>query len=1111
MWDEVLADTQSTAALYDTIGGFPIREERVVEHLPPRPRLESKLDAALAHRLTILVADAGFGKTTLLASWSAGINAVVHQLTPGDRDLTQLWRGLAGALRRHLADLPGVWATSTEAVRGPVSAHSDSVRPQAMAELLGHALTQRLTRDLVLVLDDAHLIPAGPAASFVAGLVRHAPPLLHIVLASRGPLPVPVRRLRAQGQLLEVTGSQLAFTTGEVAGVLTEVVGPSAATLAPQVREVTGGWPMAVRLAAEALRDVAAGDRAGQVAGLAGLAGPDGRLTELIRTTYRHEPAPVQRLLTIGALFERFPVGLCEALGVAGAAGLVASMARRGLFVEPAPTGTNPRSTPAAGDWYRLHPLARRVISEYGALSPQEVAGLHTAAANWFADHHVPEAALRSALAAGAGDLMARLLAEAGEQLVSGGHAGIVLDAIAAVPAGQRDARTEQLAGHAYLLRGEWEEALTRYTVAAGDHDSLPPGLAWRIGMIHYLRGEHDQALATYQRAAIPPGAAPSRDTAMVLAWAAAGHWIRGDSKTCGQLAAQALGIATEVGDPAALATAHTVLSMLAALEGDRRANAAHYGKALAYAQRAGDVLQLIRIHTNRCSHNLEEGAYGAGLAELDDAIRLADLYGYGAFGGVALTNRGEIRLRLGQLEQAHRDLEAARAIFDDLGSRKAAYPVTRLGELHHLRDDYPAAVRAYEQALAYSGQSGDRQAEVPALAGLARLLAHTDPQRATSLAEQAVTCGEGIGYVEALLASAWVALARGDRPAARQWGQHAASVAAARRDRPGMAEADEVAAAACDDDAQARVLAGRSAARWAEIEDPIGQARAELALAERLDPAAARVVAGAVRERMRTVGCRLLVARADALLSRLAAPADGALRIETLGTFRVVRAGAPVAASAWRSRKARDILKILVARRGRPVTRDYLMETLWPQEAPEPLTNRLNVAISTLRSVLGPGVVVTEDDAVRLRLDEIDVDIESFLGDAEQGMALVRAGRLAEALPRLARAEGGYGGDFLEEDLYQDWAVPMREQARAAYLEVAAVLAEQAGKAGDADAATRYLLRMLAHDPYDERAHLRLVSTFVASGRHGDARRYYRHYCSRMDEIEVEAAPFPA
>jgi ATP/maltotriose-dependent transcriptional regulator MalT/DNA-binding SARP family transcriptional activator len=1079
--------------------------------LPPRPRLESLLDGALAHRLTVLVADAGFGKTTLLASWSAGINAVGYQLTDRDRELGQLWRQLVAALRRHLSELPDVAADTPP---GPASAHSDRTRPQAMAELLGHSLEQRLTRDLVLVVDDAHRVTAGPAASFLAGLVRHAPPLLHLVFATRGPLPVPVRRLRAQGQLLEVSGAELAFTTGEVAALLSEVVGAEAAGLAEPVRLTTGGWPMAVRLAVEALREL---DPAQRSRWLAGPADPQGRLTGLIRAAYQQEPAPVRRLLAVGTLFDRFTAGLGEALGVPNAAEVVADLARRGLFVEP-----------DADDWYRLHPLARRFVAEQAPLPAGEAAGWHRTAARWFTDHGLPQAALRSLLATGDHDRVAKLLARTGEQLATGGHGDVVIDAIGSLPPALRGPELEQLAGHAYLFRGEWDEALARYTRAAEGHRRLPAGLAWRIGLIHYLRGDHERALATYQRAEV--GADQSRDAALVLAWAAAAHWIRGDPKACGELAARALRIATEVDDPAALAAAHTVLSMLAAMEGDRRANAAHYAKALQYAQRAGDVLQLIRIHTNRASHSLEEGTHATAMTELDLAIRFSDLYGYGAFGGVALTNRAQIRLRLGQLEEAQHDAEAALAIFEDLGSRKAAYPLTQLGHLHHLRGDRAASARAYQQALDHVAQSGDRQAEVPALAGLARLLAESDPARAESLAEQAVACGDGLGYVEALLAAGRVGLARGDHQLATEQARAARAVAESRRDRAGVAEAEELAAAATGDPAAARALAGRAAARWAELADPIGQARAELVRAERLDDPASRSAAvESVRARLGTLGCRLLVARADELLATVAMPvaADRPVRVETLGAFRLIRAGAVLPAAGWRSRKARDVLKILLARRGRPVTREFLMEALWPGEPPAPLANRLHVAVSTLRSVLDPerehpgdAFVVTDDDTVRLRLDRLEVDVEAFLADVSAGMALGGGGASQRgaggelggggASQRLVRAESRYGGDFLEEDLYQDWAAPLREQARAAYIAVAGRLAERAVVAGDVDTAVRYLLRMLEYDPYDEQAHLRLVSTLAGSGRHGDARRHYRHYCARMDELEIEAAPFP-
>ena len=191
-------------------------------------------------------------------------------------------------------------------------------------------------------------------------------------------------------------------------------------------------------------------------------------------------------------------------------------------------------------------------------------------------------------------------------------------------------------------------------------------------------------------------------------------------------------------GEDRALAAAHTVLAMLAALEGDRASNDAHYLRALDHAERAGDVLQIIRIRVNRGSRNLEEGAYEAAIVELDLAIRLADLGGFGAFRALALTNRGESRLRLGHLEEAIADLDAARLIYQRLGSDDVAYPLGILGDVYRERGDAALARAAYEEAARRGDAMGDLQALVPALAGLARVLASDDPEQAGALAQRA-------------------------------------------------------------------------------------------------------------------------------------------------------------------------------------------------------------------------------------------------------------------------------------------------------------------------------------------------------------------------------------
>jgi DNA-binding SARP family transcriptional activator len=238
---------------------------------------------------------------------------------------------------------------------------------------------------------------------------------------------------------------------------------------------------------------------------------------------------------------------------------------------------------------------------------------------------------------------------------------------------------------------------------------------------------------------------------------------------------------------------------------------------------------------------------------------------------------------------------------------------------------------------------------------------------------------------------------------------------------------------------------------------------------------------------------------------------------VQSLGRFRVLLSGEPVPLGAWQSRKARDLLKLLVARRGRPTSRDVLMEALWPEQGPAPLGNRLSVLLSTVRSVLDPGkrhdqdhFVGADKNAVWLDRANLSIDVEEFLEAAEDALVLYRAGE-RDALSRLTTAEAAYTGDFLEEDAYADWTVALREEARATYTAVARALADDAAARGDVDATTRYSLRVLERDPYDEPAHLGLVAILDAAGRHGEARRRFRTYCARMDEIGVESAPFPA
>ncbi len=1063
-----------------------------------RPRLESRLDGALDRRLTLVSAGAGFGKSTLVASWAARVNSAWYALSAEDQEALLLADGLLQALRLREPNLPEE-LIGLDSARGPEAEADALVRVEAAASLICEGLAKRLGRDLVLVVEDVHeLDNAVASVHLLERLCREAPPGLHLVLTSRAELPFGIERLRGRGQVLEVRAAELAFTEDEVAALLPA----DSIDLAAEVRAVTDGWPAAVRLAGEALESVPAQERDSALARVRRSGGP--LYSYLAAEVFEREPAETQELLRLVATLGRVTPALLEALGVANALDEVTSLARRGLFLE---------LRRAESESYAPTELLRGFLLEHRPLASDARADVHRRAATWLEQRGDLEEALYTLRAIDDHEGVARLLTEHGRELLRSGALAAVVDAAAAVPTTLRTAGLDELEGAARQICGDWEGALACFARLGVGEDPLPPGLAWRIGVIHHFRGHLDEALAVYGRGRVD-GESP-RDDALLLAWQASAHWLRGDADACRSGAEAAFAIATASRDPQALAAAHTVLALVAALDGDRGANDAHYLRALEHAERAGDLLQVIRIHTNRASLHLEEGSYEAALSELDRALNLADLTGFAFFRALALTNRGEANLRLGRLDEAVVDLEDAKAIYQRMGSRNVAYPLQTLGDVHAARGERSLARAAYEEAAVLAEQADDQQGLVPALAGLARVLARDEPDQAAAFAERALQAPPGTWTVAAFLAAARVALARRDREPAVANAADAATAARARRDRAGLAEALELQALAAGEQERSTALLEEARSIWREIRSPIGEASCDLELA-RLGGSAGTALAASAEQRLRALGARGPAEAAASIRAALARESTPAVSVQTLGGFRVLRYGEPVPLGDWQSKKARDLLKILVSRRGRPTPREMLMEILWSDDDPGKVAGRLSVALAVLRSVLDPKkrfvpdyFVHGENASLHVELEHVPVDVESFLAAASEGLALEQAGR-PDAADRLAAAEAAYAGDFLEEDLYEDWAIPLREEAQATYVQVARTLADAAGAREDHDAQARYLLRVLERDPYDEPAHVALVGAFALAGRHGEARRFYRGYSGRMREIGVEPAPYP-
>ncbi len=1068
-----------------------------------REQLLERLGEALRCRLTTVVAGAGFGKSTLLADWATGVPSTWYTMDRADAPVGTCANGFVDTLRLVVPSLPD---EVTRAVEGPLGPEvDDRSRADAVAALLCEALQQQLDFDAVLVLDDVHEIGrSAPASRLIEGLVRHAPPNLHIVLSSRSDPPFPVERLRGQGQVLDISAPMLAFSEEEVRALVVSSLGEESSHLAGRLHALTRGWPAAVRLAIEALRVSPPEERSAALVGLQRPGGP--LLPYLAREVFAREQPAVRELVGRVALVDRFTVGLCERLGMRRAEETIGDLVRRGLFVEPRAT---------IDGWYTLNDLVREYALEHLSPQDEDARRLLVDAADWLQSHgHILDS-LRALLAARDEDGLARLLETHGEELVAGGQVDEVIEATDTLSDAARDFTVEQLAGQARQVRGDWDGALACFDRAAAGTEELPPGLAWRIGLIHYLRGTPDRALEAFARGRVD--GSDLTEEAQLLAWTATAHWAKGEADACRELVDRALEAALASRNPRPLATAHTVLGMLAASDGDTRATDAHYLKALDAADKARDVLQTLRIRSNRGAHLALEGSYEQALAELEVAIRLAEVTGFQTFLALALNNRGQVGFRQGRLEQAAADFEASRSLYQRQQSSYATYPTEGLASVQRERGNLASARSGYERAVALSEAAGNVQGLVPALIGLALVLASDDPAEARSLAARAVSVGRpGRDYVRTRIAAGWVALARQDITAARAFAEDCVAAARGRPDRQGLAESLELLAATSPDDGELRGSLTEAISIWREIGNELGAARCELALARlSSDPAVAGSGERAERKLL-ALGVRIGTP-IPGLLSLVGTAATAPLEIQTLGSFAVVRDGSPVPASEWKSRKARDLLKILVARRGRLTPRDLLMETLWPKESPEKLANRLSVALSTVRGVLDPErrfepehYLVADRSTIALSRTNLSVDVERFLVDAEAGLALMREGRDDEGVEVLRSAESAYTGDFLEEDAYEDWAVPLREEGRTVFSSVARALAETALESGDHDSAVRFYLRLLERDPFDESAYLGVIDALERGGRRGEARRWYRTYVARMEELGVESTPFP-
>ena len=415
----------------------------VRDHWLRRERLLGRLDSVVDHRVTLVAAPAGYGKTVLVAQWleEADPRAAWVSLDAGDNDVNRLWAHVATALERAGCRLE--MGSPDHRVSG------DSVAPGSTLTAIVEALGAD-QHHTVLVLDDFHFIQDERSHTQVEFLVEHLPPQAHLVILTRADPGLRLGRLRASGGLLEIRADALGFTAAEAGAMLSH----HSVDLDPEsfhlLMRSTEGWPAGLYLASLSL---------------AGRAAPDAfvrnfsdgnryigdYLTEEVLN--RHSDQVREFIMEVSVL-DRFSAPLCDHVrGSSGSAAILRDLERSNLFLMPLDEDRH---------WYRFHRLLAAVARSELEVSPtRELSTLHARAADWFDRHGYVDEAVKHLIAAGDTPAAGMLVQRHWLQYVDAGRIATVLGWSEAISAS--DDPVEPVAS----VTSAWLAALT------GDESSL--------------------------------------------------------------------------------------------------------------------------------------------------------------------------------------------------------------------------------------------------------------------------------------------------------------------------------------------------------------------------------------------------------------------------------------------------------------------------------------------------------------------------------------------------------------------------------------------------------------------------------------------------------------
>jgi LuxR family transcriptional regulator, maltose regulon positive regulatory protein len=599
--------------------------------LVPRPRLSERLDRGTASKLMLVSAPAGFGKTTLLTEWlAAGPAAPGNErlvawlsLDRGDNDPTSFWAYVIAALR---AVASGVGESALALLHASPPPPIETVLTVLLNDL------GAIAADIVLVLDDYHVIDAREVQDGMAFLLDHLPSQLHVVIAGRADPALPLPRLRARGELIEIRAAELRFTPDEAVAYFNGMMGLQLTARDVAVLEGrTEGWVAALQLAALSMqgRDDIGGF-------IAGFAGDDRYVVDyLAEEVLQRQSDRVQTFLLQTSILGRLSGPLCDAVtGQGDGKAMLEALDRGNLFLV---------SLDDRRRWYRYHHLfadvlQARLLDE----QPGQVPDLHRRASAWYEQNGEPSEAIGHALAAEDFDRAADL-------------------AELAIPAMRRTRQEAKLRGWLEMLPDEVVQVRPVLSVyfagtllISGELEGVEGRLRDAERWLEPATGDREESKVPSAEMVVADEEEYRRLPGTIEMYRAGQALARGDAPGTIRHAERTIELALD-DDHLCRASAAGLLGLVYWGSGDLEAGHRAYSACVAGLRRAGFVADILGCSIALADIRITQGRLGDALRTYEQALQLGPEQG-----GSVLRGTADMYVGMSEIARERDDLRAA-------------------------------------------------------------------------------------------------------------------------------------------------------------------------------------------------------------------------------------------------------------------------------------------------------------------------------------------------------------------------------------------------------------------------------------------------------------------